>query len=117
MKSINMRNSKKAAGALILIFIGVIYAGFVSVTGYGVPCIFKLVTGFDCPGCGITRMLVSLLQGDIYAAYQYNPVLFCLSPYILFRVFTSSRRGKILTVMDICCVVILLVWGIIRNIV
>lgn len=40
----------------------------------GLPCPFKLVTGWDCPLCGGTRMGASLMHGDVPAAFHYNPL-------------------------------------------
>lgn len=59
---------------------GLVYALFVRVTGFGIPCIFHVVTGFDCPSCGVTRMCLSLLRLDFAAAYRYNAAILVLSP-------------------------------------
>jgi Protein of unknown function (DUF2752) len=40
----------------------------------GMPCPFKLITGWDCPLCGGTRMGASLMHGDVPAAFHYNPL-------------------------------------------
>lgn len=50
-------------------------------------CVFRLVTGFPCPGCGMTRALVSLLRGDIPAALGFHPLVFTLPVifYLLLR--------------------------------
>ena len=31
----------------------------------GFPCLFQMITGYYCPGCGGTRATVFLLHGDI----------------------------------------------------
>ena len=31
---------------------GCAYAAFYRITGIGIPCLFRLITGFKCPGCG-----------------------------------------------------------------
>ena len=38
-------------------------------------CIFKRLTGFNCPGCGLTRGLYLLLHWQIRAALGYNPAV------------------------------------------
>jgi hypothetical protein len=43
-------------------------------TGVGVGCPFRIVTGWDCPLCGGTRMGSALLHGDVAAAFAFNPV-------------------------------------------
>lgn len=37
------------------------------------PCVFHLLTGYWCPGCGITRMLHALVHLDIAGAWRMNP--------------------------------------------
>lgn len=32
-------------------------------------CVFKLITGLDCPGCGMTRALVLAFHGRFYESY------------------------------------------------
>ena len=46
-------------------------------------CSFKLVTGLQCPGCGIQRALHALLQGHFVDAIHYNYFLLFSGPYIL----------------------------------
>ena len=46
-------------------------------------CPFKMLTGFPCPGCGITKSLVYLYEGDLYKSFSYHlfgpfAFLFCL---------------------------------------
>jgi Protein of unknown function (DUF2752) len=35
-------------------------------------CPFKMLTGFPCPGCGITKSLVYFYQGDMYKSLSYH---------------------------------------------
>lgn len=35
-------------------------------------CFFKYLTGFDCPGCGLTRSFLSLARGHFLSAFRYN---------------------------------------------
>lgn len=37
-------------------------------------CLFYQATHCYCPGCGITRAYYSLLHGDFYMAFRYNPM-------------------------------------------
>lgn len=46
-------------------------------------CPFKLFTGFPCPGCGITKSLIFLYQGNFYKSISYHlfgpfTFLFCV---------------------------------------
>lgn len=45
------------------------------VTGVGLPCPFRMLTGWLCPLCGGTHLGVALLTGDLGAAWQANPLL------------------------------------------
>ncbi|MCL2470289.1 MAG: DUF2752 domain-containing protein [Propionibacteriaceae bacterium] len=46
-----------------------------SFTGLGMPCPFRMLTGWSCPFCGGTRMGSALLHGDLVAAWHFNAVL------------------------------------------
>ena len=48
-------------------------------------CPFKMLTGFPCPGCGITKSLVYFYEGDIYKSLRYH----ILGPFVIaFCIFT-----------------------------
>lgn len=38
-------------------------------------CPFRALTGFDCPGCGITRALHALLTGNPLRAFDHNALV------------------------------------------
>lgn len=72
-----------AKPVLEILLLGIAYVIFVKITGWGLPCPIKLVTGKYCPGCGISRMLLAMLTLDFEAAYYANRLLFFLLPVIL----------------------------------
>ncbi|MCC7369613.1 MAG: DUF2752 domain-containing protein [Chloroflexi bacterium] len=37
-------------------------------------CIFKLMSGLPCPGCGLTRAVVLLMHGDLTGSLYYHPL-------------------------------------------
>ena len=61
-------------------YVGAFFAGGLALsalyatTGFGLPCPFRAITGWDCPLCGGTRMGSALLHGDVQAAFLYNPL-------------------------------------------
>ncbi|WP_308340262.1 DUF2752 domain-containing protein [Segatella salivae] len=58
-------------------------------------CLFKLITGFDCPICGLQRSLYAFLHGDFSHAIAYNYYLILALPYtFLCLVFTLLPQGK-----------------------
>lgn len=80
-------------------------------------CPILKITGFYCPGCGITRMFISLLSGNIYQAFRYNPLVFILFIFIpiyfiVEKYINKNTKKKILYGL----LVIVLVYTIARNI-
>lgn len=61
--------------------VGVLYAFLILHTPFRIPCLFREVTGLQCPGCGTSRMALALMRFDITAAFAYNPVAFLASPH------------------------------------
>ena len=55
---------------------GVTLSGVYSTTGFGLPCPFRLLTGWLCPFCGGTRLGSALLHGELGAAFAHNPMVF-----------------------------------------
>ena len=45
---------------------------------FSIPCMFYKLTNLYCPGCGITRMLFSLIKLDFYQSFRYNSIVFIL---------------------------------------
>ncbi len=43
-------------------------------------CPFAIVTGHPCPGCGLTRATVALLQGHLAEALHLHPLSVVVSP-------------------------------------
>lgn len=37
-------------------------------------CIYKNITGYPCPGCGMTRSTISLFRGDFLQSLMWNPL-------------------------------------------
>ena len=70
------------AGAALLV-VGCIYAFVCHRLGWGLPCLFRLYTGLQCPGCGVSRMCMALLRLDFAGAWAANPALLCLLPMLI----------------------------------
>ena len=54
---------------------------------YFLPCVFKGVTGMPCPGCGMTRACLAILQGEFSTAWRYHPFSFLLIGLSILIVF------------------------------
>ena len=55
-----------------ILVMGIAYAIWFSFTGIGIPCPIRAVTGYRCPGCGITHFAVNLLHGRVWEAFEAN---------------------------------------------
>lgn len=53
-------------------------------------CIYYNLFGIKCIGCGITRATVSILNGDFYRAWAFNPLAFIAVPLVGFLVLYDS---------------------------
>ena len=108
----------------IILLAGILYAVFVRLTGLAVPCIFRTLTGWQCPGCGITRACLSLLKGEIRTSFSYNPFLYIAGPCIIYLIvrgdlnyikdntFQLNRQDTVLTYI---LTVAALIFGVVRN--
>lgn len=88
-KALNFMTDQKKRLKSTLIKYGVIfgialaYLIFVLCTGLGIPCVFHAITKLECPGCGVTRMLISIVKLDFVSAFWYNPFLFITGPFLI----------------------------------
>lgn len=55
--------------------VGVGLSAVYAATGWGIPCPFRMATGWLCPVCGATTMGSELLHGHLGAAWAANPVV------------------------------------------
>ena len=53
-------------------------------TAYTPKCIFHVMTGLNCPGCGMQRFLHAFMHGNFLEAIHYNYMLIVLIPYMFF---------------------------------
>jgi len=81
------------------------------------PCMFKAVTGWNCPGCGGLRMTHDLLHGDPSAAVVDNVFLLIGLPLLGLWALWRVRHGQRAFPPAVLIVVMVLavVWTIVRN--
>ena len=109
----------------LLIVLGIIYYLFIETTGWAMPCIIEKIFHVECPTCGITRMILSLLKGNIEEAISYNYCLFYMLPFITIFIIIYCIRyikngkielNKFLAIYLFIILLILSIWFIVRNI-
>lgn len=84
MKKILLFFKKYFILLILLLYIVLAYAfNFVS-------CPIKLITGFPCPGCGITRACMALFKLDFIGAFNYYPCIYILP--LLFIIILFKKR-------------------------
>lgn len=76
--------------------------------------------GLYCPGCGLTRMLLSMIKLDFYQAFRYNPLMFILFfvlfVYLIICLIKKKNPLKINNKVAYVLLFIIIAYGIIRNI-
>lgn len=109
----------------IVLAIGFIYIILHLTTGFAISCPIHSVTGFNCPGCGLSRMFLNIIKLNFYDAFRCNQAVFCLLP--VFAFFTVKHLYKYIRYGDssfkkwenivlYVIVFILLVFAVVRNI-
>lgn len=108
---------------LILISFLIIYFILNELLDVGIPCLFYEITGYYCPGCGITRLLFSLLKLDFYQAFRYNPLIFILIIITVIYWLVKFILKKFMNIsieipnyVYYILLVIVIIFGILRNI-
>ena len=64
------RKQLQTAGVFLLL--GLAYFLLTQLTPLRIPCIFQKITGFACPGCGMTHLCMQLLRLDFAGAAGEN---------------------------------------------
>ena len=82
---------------LALLFIPFAYlaelkSGFVD--GGGIPCISRVLTGYPCPGCGLTRAFASLTNLELVDSIRFNPEAILFTAIAVIAVLSPSLIQK-----------------------
>lgn len=59
-------------------------------------CLIKYFTSMPCPSCGVTRSIISIINGEFKKAFELNPIgyiisviLIILPPWIIFDIINK----------------------------
>ncbi len=63
-------------------------------TGWAPPCLFHVLTGLYCPGCGTGRGLHLLVHGDFAGALQMNSLMVLTLPLLVYLIVRQSVTNK-----------------------
>lgn len=98
------------ATAIVAVAVGVVvlYRYNPTDVGFYPRCPSKMLTGYDCPGCGSLRGLHALLHGDFAAAWSFNPALYLALALIAViaiagihrRPLTARNAGRRITALS-----------------
>ena len=57
-----------------------------------IPCIWYTLFDIKCPGCGLTRAFMLLLQFDFTGAWASNPLIFIVFPGLTFYIIKDFTK-------------------------
>lgn len=81
-------------------------------------CPLVALTGYPCPGCGLTRAGFSVLRLDFASAWEFHPfiypIIFLLVFYIVNRYIRQKKNTKIISWLTALVVVLMVVFYIYR---
>ena len=63
-----------------------------------IPCLWKTITGYECPGCGMTTAFIALLRMQWADAWSANPMIYAIVPVficLILRDFWRFRNRQI----------------------
>lgn len=116
-----MKTNDKSLIYSLFIFIIVVIINYLLFNSF-LPCIFHKITGFYCPGCGVTRMLISIFKLEFYQAFRYNVYLFILLiitiVYQIIKLITYKLLTKKIRLNNYIYILLLMTtiaFGILRN--
>lgn len=84
-------------------------------------CPVVMITGFPCPGCGLTRAGLALLRLDFYHAWMIHPfifpiallvLLFCFNRYILLKKKMTGLKWCAIFVLS--SMILFYIWRMLR---
>ena len=120
---------RRLKGLLLINTAAVAAAGLYALLGrfgIGFFCVFRRITGLMCPGCGNSRAVQALLRLELKEAFAFN-LLFPLEIGYLAWVWIHCciayvRRGRFQytppwPAVDICALIVIVLWGIVRNLI
>lgn len=110
---------------IVLLMLGFAYLLFFQRFEIGIPCLVYKITGYKCPGCGMTHALSEVWSGNYSDAWNYNALSITILPIVCIYLLYRSVREQMGKgdgfyiweyIMLIILFVVVLLYGYIRNI-
>lgn len=87
-------------------------------------CMFKMLTGLSCPGCGSQRAIHAIFNGDLKAAFSYNALFIIEIPLLGLLILSrhiGSRQTRLQRTLSsrffiLFILTTIIIWTIVRNI-
>lgn len=125
-----MFGKKYLAYFLIVVILGLLIVTFTKfnpeTTNLFPKCPFRVLTGYECPGCGSQRAIHYLLNLEMGRAFHENALLVLSIPYVLLLLLAEFLKSKSSFFMSIyktlfstkaiwTVFVIIMIWWVARN--
>ncbi len=109
--------------AFVFLIFGSVYYLLVRFTPFRIPCMFHLITGLCCPGCGVSRFFMELAHFRFASAAQQNYAVAILFPFWVvigliefwFNPKAFGPRSKWIEAFVWASAAVLTLFGILRN--
>ena len=91
----------------------VIYAAILLIFWYfKIPCLFKYFFGISCPGCGMSRAMLSAIRLDFTSAFSHHPMFWSLPILYVYFLFSGKVFNK--KILDLG-ILIIIAFGFLAN--
>lgn len=109
---------------LVVITVYMYYLNDPSFSPLAPKCFVRQLTGYDCPSCGVQRVVHALLHLEVERAFWLNPFLFVVAPYIVLLIVTAFFRGGVFgrvrqyiqhRVVVYSYIALYFIWWVVRN--
>ena len=99
---------------IILFLIVCAYYGILNIIG--ATCVIKWIFGVNCPTCGMTRAIISLLKGNVCEYFILHPLALPTAIIVYFSFHINNKKNKkIFNLILILLAILILAWYIFIN--
>lgn len=98
---------------ILLVIVALLIWKIALLTMFHASCPIVIITGFPCPGCGISRALAQILAGNWKNAFDMNPSVFLWILWVLYAIFGRyilKRKRAIMVTLGITVICSFLIY-------